>query len=244
MAKNLYEVLWVTKDASDADIKKAYRKLAMKYHPDKNKWDAQAEKSFKEINDAYQTLSDPEKKKQYDMFGSASWNPFAGGNPFAGAWGSRDWFSYGGGFEDIFSQFWGSSSSRGQNVEFDLGDIFSQFWGGGSSWNPFNSNTQSSRTQTTQPKPESLDIEKTYEVPIFDLILGCKIEVTGDNGQTAKLKIPAGTKPGKKFRVKWFWKTKAGKTGNLIVKVEPVMPKNISDVDRQLLENVRDNVWY
>ncbi|HNQ21057.1 MAG TPA: DnaJ C-terminal domain-containing protein, partial [Bacteroidales bacterium] len=76
--------------------------------------------------------------------------------------------------------------------------------------------------------------EKSYEVPVFDLILGCKIEVTGVYGQKAKLTIPAGTKPGSKFRVKEFGKSEALKKGNLIVKVEVLMPKHISDIDKNL----------
>jgi DnaJ-class molecular chaperone len=71
MSKNLYETLGVDKSASQDEIKKAYRKQAMKYHPDKNKGDATAEKKFKEANSAYQTLSDEGKRKQYDTFGSA-----------------------------------------------------------------------------------------------------------------------------------------------------------------------------
>lgn len=229
MSKNLYDTLGVDKTASAEEIKKAYRKQAMKYHPDKNKGDAGAEKKFKEVNEAYQTLSDSGKRKQYDTFGSAGGNPFWwawGGNPFgsgSGAWG----------FEDIFSQFWGGWN-QGQHVDFDFGDLFWNMWNG---W--------SRRTQREEPKkPISLDFEKTYEVPIFDIILGCKIEVSGVYGQKAKLTIPAGTKPGSKFRVKEFWKSEGSKKGNLIVKVEALMPKTISDIDKWLLEQIRDNIGY
>lgn len=76
------------------------------------------------------------------------------------------------------------------------------------------------------------------------MILGCKIEVRGVYGQTAKLKIPAGTKPGTKFRVKDFGKSQDGKKGNLIVKAQALMPKNISEVDKQMLERIRENVGY
>ena len=238
MSNNLYDTLGVGKWADKDEIKKAYRKQAMKYHPDKNKWDPGAEKKFKEVNEAYQTLSDEGKRKQYDMFGksggAAGGNPFGGnaGNPFgwgtAGAW----WF------EDIFSQF-GWAGQRGQSggAEFDFSDMFwNTEWGG----SPFG---WSSR-QAKPKKPVSLDFEKTYEVPIFDLILGCKIEVRWVYGQTAKLKIPAGTKPGKKFRVKEFGKSEGSKKWNLIVVVDALMPKTISDVDKWLLERIRDGIGY
>lgn len=100
---NFYEVLGIDKSASKDEIKKAYRKLAMKYHPDRNSWDSEAEQKFKEVNEAYSTLSDDSKRQQYDMFGSTGWA--AGGNPF------------GGGF------------SWAQNVDF--WDIFESFFGGG-----------------------------------------------------------------------------------------------------------------
>lgn len=231
MAKSYYDILWVSKTASADEIKKAYRKLAMQYHPDKNKGDTTAEKKFKEVNTAYQTLSDESKKKQYDMFGSSQ--SYWGGNPFSGAGSTGWWF---GGFEDIFSQFWGGGRSGwAQNVEFDFWDLFWNTWGG----------KKTQRSQQEAPKkPETLDFEKSYEVPVFDLILGCKIEVTGVYGQKAKLTIPAGTKPGSKFRVKEFWKSEGSKKGNLIVKTEALMPKNISEVDKQMLERIRENVGY
>lgn len=230
MAKNYYDVLGVGKSASADEIKKAYRKLAMTYHPDKNKNNPEAEKKFKEIGEAYQTLSDTEKRKQYDMFGSSGfWGWSSGWNPFAWAWASWG-FSW---FEDIFSQFWGGGR-RTQNVEFDFWDLF---WNSWSAW-------WKKTYQQEVPKEESLDFEKSYEVPVFDLILGCKIEVSWVYGQKAKLKIPAGTKPGAKFRVKEFGKSDGGKKGNLIVKIEARMPKNISEVDKKMLENIRDNVGY
>jgi DnaJ-class molecular chaperone len=79
---------------------------------------------------------------------------------------------------------------------------------------------------------------------VFDLILGCKIEVKGVYGSTAKLKIPFWTKPGSKFRVKGFGKKEGSREWNLIVKVEALMPKNISDVDMKMLETMRENIGY
>ncbi|MDD6190136.1 MAG: molecular chaperone DnaJ [Firmicutes bacterium] len=95
--RDFYEVLGLSKGASDDEIKRAFRKLAMKYHPDKNPGDKEAEEKFKEINEAYAVLSDPEQKSKYDRFGHAGVDPnsFAGGGGFGGF----------GGFEDIFDMF-------------------------------------------------------------------------------------------------------------------------------------------
>lgn len=232
MSNNFYDILWVTKNSSTEDIKKAYRKMAMKYHPDRNKGDAEAEKKFKEVNEAYSVLSDPQKKQQYDTFGSAKGNPFQ--------WGGAQGFS---GFEDIFGWFWGAAWGRkNQGFNINIEDLFGGMWGaaGGS---PFWGQRTTHQKQA-EKKPETLDFEKTYEIPVFDLILGCKIEVSGVYGQKAKLKIPASTKPGSKFRVKEFGKSEGSKKWNLIVKVEALMPKNISDVDMQMLERIRENIGY
>ena len=105
--RDYYEVLGLKKGASEDEIKKAFRKMAMKYHPDKNPGDKNAEAKFKEINEAYGVLSDPEKKKMYDQFGHAGVDPNAG---FGGGGGFQGGF---GGFEDIFDMFGGMFGGRG-----------------------------------------------------------------------------------------------------------------------------------
>lgn len=108
--RDYYEVLSLKKGASEDEIKKAFRKMAMKYHPDKNPGDKKAEEKFKEINEAYSVLSDPDKKSKYDRFGHAGVDPNAG---FGGGAGG---FSGFGGFDDIFDMF---------------GDMFGGGFGGG-----------------------------------------------------------------------------------------------------------------
>ncbi len=120
MAKrDYYEVLGVSRNASPDEIKRAFRRLAAKYHPDANPGDASAEESFKEINEAYQVLQDPEKRARYDQFGPEG--PQMGGNPFGQEFGF-------GGFGDIFDIFFGNGSSgsrrngpsKGPDLRYDL----------------------------------------------------------------------------------------------------------------------------
>ena len=104
--RDYYEVLGVSKDADEATIKKAYRTLAKKYHPDMNPGDKEAEVKFKEANEAYAVLSDKEKRDKYDRFGHAAFDPAQGGGGFSGGFGDFD-------FGDIFSSFFGGGFGGG-----------------------------------------------------------------------------------------------------------------------------------
>src|SRR5688572_21904946 len=137
--RDYYDILGVTKSVSSTDLKSAYRKLALKWHPDKNK-ESGAEAKFKEINEAYEVLGNAEKKAKYDQFGHAAFDPSAG---FGGAQGGHSYrqgpftytYSTGGGFEDLF----GSQGGQGFSDPFN---IFESFFGG---QNPFGG--------SYQPKP-------------------------------------------------------------------------------------------
>jgi len=124
--KDFYEVLGLEKGASEDEIKKAFRKLAIKYHPDKNQGDKEAEEKFKELNEAYQVLSDPQKKAQYDQFGHTD---FGAGGFDGGFNGAGFDFSDFGGFGDIFDSFFGGGGSgrrrrngpeKGSDLEYTI----------------------------------------------------------------------------------------------------------------------------
>ncbi len=195
MAKSLYETLEVSENANESEIKKAYRKLARKYHPDVNK-ESSAEEKFKEINSAYEILSDKEKKQQYDMhgdsmFGGQNFHDFS--RSHAGGQGDlddilRQMFSGGGGFSGGSSHFGGGG------------------FGGGS---PFGSQRQQ------QP---NLDIETNVTIPFSVSILGGSHSVSVQ-GERFDIKIPAGVKSGEKMRVKGKGHAQGGRAGDLFLKI-------------------------
>lgn len=152
--RDYYEVLGVNKNATDDELKKAYRKLAKKYHPDANPDDkAGAEAKFKEVNEAYENLSDPQKRRMYDQFGTTDPQGFGGaGGPFGGQGG---YYSY-------------SSSDFGDFG--DLGDIFSSFFGGG-----FGGRNSSTRRQSGPRK--GADLNLGLEITFEQAFLGVEKEI-------------------------------------------------------------------
>ena len=139
MSEDLYSILGVSKNATDDEIKKAYRKLAKKYHPDLNKGDKSAEEKLKNINRAYETLSDKQKRAQYDQFGTTDQN-------FGGSGG------FGGGFNGGFSGF---------DSDFDLGDIFGSFFGG------FGGSDSRSRNASRRGSDIGISVSLSFEEAAF-----------------------------------------------------------------------------
>jgi len=170
--RDYYEVLGLQKGASASEIKSAYRKMALKYHPDKNK-EADAEAKFKEINEAYQVLSDEKKKKTYDQFGHAAFDPSSGMGGGQGPFG---------GFGNAGGPFTWSYSS-GVDNGFDFGDpfeIFEQFFGGGFS-----------RAQRRARYALKIDFMEAVEG------VGKEVEI---DGKKHKINVPAGVNDGTRIR--------------------------------------------
>ena len=192
--KDYYKTLGVDKGASKDDIKKAFRKLAHEHHPDKNKNDPASAQKFKEASEAYSTLSDDNKRKQYDTFGSAGagFNPGAGG--FGGGFNPNDF----GGFD--FSQFTRANGQGG--VEFDLGDIFGEFFGGG--------------RRPRKGRNVTVDLKISFK----DSIFGVERELSvGGYKEKFSLKIPAGIETGQGLRIAGKGEAGEGGPGDLIVRV-------------------------
>lgn len=191
--KDYYETLGVKRDATEAEIKSAYRKLARKYHPDVNKT-KEAEAKFKEINEAYEVLGDKQKRQRYDSLGAnwqggADYTPPPGFENFnfgGGQGGAYQQFNFNGqdmgGFSDFFSSLFGdmmggaTGGARGGFSGFDFGDLNS---GGQQTYSrrSYGGAQRGTRTRAQAPKPEDLDITKTLNVTARDLFSDSPITV-------------------------------------------------------------------
>jgi curved DNA-binding protein len=194
MAKSLYETLGISENATQAEIKKAYRKLARKYHPDICK-KPECEEKFKEINAAYEVLSDEEKRKQYDQFGDAMF----GNQNF------HDFYKQQGAnvdLDEILRNIFGGGFSRSRSSGFGGFSGFEGFEGFGGGYQ--------------QP---NLDINARMTIPFNVAVMG-GIHSVNINGETINLKIPAGITTGKKLRVRGKGKAYNGQRGDLIIEVE------------------------
>ena len=195
--KDYYDILGVKKTASDDEIKKAYRTLAKKFHPDKNKGDKTAETKFKEISEAYAVLSDKEKRDQYDRLGKEAFgggNPFGPGGPFAG-------------FD--FSQFTNRGGGRRGGTRTrttstgNFTDIFSDLFGGGGA-----------PGFEQEMRPPAAEAELTID--FRDAVLGATMDLNV-NGSHIKVKIPEGVAEGQKLRIR----NREGVDVNVLIHVRP-----------------------
>jgi len=217
MAKDFYEALGVGENAAPDDIKRAFRSLAKKYHPDRNPGDASAEKRFKEISEAYDTLSDPKKKQEYDALRKYGAFAGGGGRPGAGFDGNvnfGDFFHRGGGPGGGYQTF----RSSGMEGISGFDEILSNLFGGG---DPFARGKGQRAYHRRGP-----DIKANLKVSFREAIDGAEKVITlKDTGKKLRVKIPAGIDDGGKIRLVGQGRPgfRGGQFGDLIITVR-VMP--------------------
>lgn len=214
--KDYYDVLGVNRKASNQEIKSAYRKLAKKYHPDTNPGDTKTEQLFKEVTEAYNVLSDEEKRKLYDQFGHAAFDGSMGTDPGKYAENEHYWrgegtngahteYYYSGNMDDLFGDMFGDFFHQGRrNRPFDFGDDIAYESSGG------------------------LDLTSEISVSFREAALGCEKIISFNGAHTDKLavKIPAGINEGQSVRLKGKGRAgRNGKAGDLLIKVHILKDK-------------------
>ncbi|MGO4587910.1 DnaJ C-terminal domain-containing protein [Paenarthrobacter sp. 2TAF44] len=202
--KDFYAILGVAKDASDADIKKAYRKLAREHHPDTNSGNAAAEKKFKDISEAYSVLSNPEDRQQYDAIRAMGGARFA---PGAGA--GRGGAGANGGFEDLFGGLFGGGArqpSGAGGIPPEFADLFGGGFGGG-------------QTGFQRAPQKGSDRTATTSISFAGSIKGTTVSLRESNGHVIDVKIPAGIKDGQKVRQRGKGNVGPAGNGDLIITV-------------------------
>lgn len=212
MNKNYYELLGLKKEATDKEIKSAYRKLARKYHPDTNPGDKTAELKFKEVNEAYQVLSDPKKRKYFDKFGP-QWEQMmqAGIDPDQPrAWGGSGQGP--GGFRVEY----------GNPEGIDLEDLFGGMMGGFSGFGGFKGFGNGARKSRARAE-RGADSEATLELTLEEAELGTRKSLNidaGGKGRRIEVTIPSGTKDGSKLKLKGQGADAGAGAGDLYLKVK------------------------
>lgn len=224
--KDYYKILGVEKSATQDEIKKAYRKLAMKYHPDRNQGNKTAEEKFKEITEANEVLSDPEKRKKYDTLG-ANWKQYQ--------------HTGGQGFDDFFTHFGGGRRGAGAAYEFsgDIGDIFGGMGGEFSDFfESFFGGSRGFSGRTSQQRT-AVDVEAVLNVTLEDVFNGSEKTINVD-GKKLKVKINAGTKDGQKLRLKGLGRSKTaeGIKGDLFLNIHVLQHPFYEIKDNQLYYNL------
>ncbi len=224
--KDYYNILGVDRSASQDEIKKKYRKLAAKYHPDKNPDDPSAEEKFKELGEAYEVLKDPEKRKLYDKVGK-DWKRYqqSGGSARDFNWdqysGSGKQYRTNINFEDIFGKGQGGAGGGTGN---SFSSFFETIFGGG---DPFAGARQQQQQRRTSPRDRGADMSATRDqeasitISLKEAYQGVTKQFRID-GELVKVKIPAGIKSGKKLKLKGKGakpQHKGGQRGDLYLRV-------------------------
>ncbi len=236
--RDYYETLGVSKTASEDEIKSAFRKLARKYHPDVAKDKKEAEEKFKQINEAYEVLSDPEKRRKYDQLGE-NWNQPGGFQP-PPQWGGGQ---PGGGYH------WGGSGENG-GVEFEFGgtgfsDFFEAFFGGGRGRSAFGGFGQRG-TMAERGSDVKADIMVTLEEALHGSTRQVSLRRAGSKKtETYQVKIPRGVREGQRIRLAGQGEAgeRGGKSGDLFLRVRLARHPDFSVEGSDLVHEVKIAPW-
>lgn len=241
--KDFYQALGVAEGASAEDIKKAYREIAKKYHPDKNPGNKAAEERFKEASEAYDTLSDPEKRAKYDKLRKLGAGGFGGGAGFgAGAPGMS--------YEEFMRQYGTAAqrerySNKGNGSrgfgDFSIEDLFGNLFGGSKRSRP-------AEVETDEPQPtddpffkrKGLNAYVDMPINIAQAILGSRVRVRTPSGKKVTVKIAPGTDPEKQLRVPKMGFQGPEGTGDLFIKLHVTVPKNLTPEQREQMEKLAE----
>ncbi len=229
--KDYYKILGVSPDASIDEIKKAYRKLAIKYHPDKNPGDKKAEEKFKDIAEAYDVLSDPEKRKKYDMIYNGGRGPSMGFGDFGG-------FSPGGGQSYYYTTM---------DEDFDLGDLFGGFGTGGFSefFKQFFGGMGRSKSRQKQRQTKGEDIYARAEITLSEAYTGTE-RIIIVNGQKLRIKLKPGVRHNQLLRIKGKGQPSpvpGGQPGDLYVRIEILPHPTFERKGDDLYTDIEVNVF-
>lgn len=284
MSEDYYKILGLEKGASDSEIKKKYRKLAMKYHPDKTKGNKGLEEKFKKISEAYAVLSDPAKKKEYDMYGSTGFHQRYSQEDIFRGFDLGDIFKEfgfgGGGGGGGFSSFFGGGGRqqqrvKGSDLEYELPLSHKDIYNGTTKTVSIGSEqltVKIPKGMITGKKlrlagkgeaspmggpngdlyikakllndsvfsSEEYDLYHDTEIKLSQALLGTSVIVPTLDGKERNLKIPAGAQHKTKMRLSGFGlpHMKGGKTGDLFVRINVTMPKDLSKEQSELIEKL------
>jgi len=231
-----YKILGVDKSIPQKDVKKAYLKRAKQFHPDLHPDDPKAQAKFQALQEAYDVIGDPEKRRKYDQYGEqwreaehfggygagaqgGGYGGFggAGGNPFEGFDFSS--FTGGGGFSSFFENLFGRKGHQG---------------GGFGGFQGF------SQGSSRQPRTNSGEMNATVSIDLYTALLGGEVMITLNNGQKVKMKIKPETQPGTKVRLRGKGYDRGdGTFGDLIITYQVILPTNLTERQKSLLQEMR-----